>query len=189
MSPPLAGIIYLLMGHTIQLLQNRFTDLTGEISFVNRPGDQQLSNAMKEITAPRKPTYFFLNAEALTDYQYAEAAIPQAAEPFEAGTYLIKSSQENLPVAGEPVRLARTKVVIPPRAGLEAPGVLRCDALRAPNPEPSKGAYSFRLIGSFPAGPPSSLHNFELLCDPRRGDHAGYPLTAAGPRDLPALSC
>lgn len=70
------------------------------------------------------------------------------AAPFVWGDYVLQVYRGNELLAGEPIRLARPRLILQPKAKTEVPVLLDCDGRVVTNPEPVSHAYTFKIMGN-----------------------------------------
>lgn len=129
---------------------------------------------------PRKPLVTYTPSRALKIYfkkgdlvevgsfWFKSQAEKSFARPFRWDGYTIKSYQGNRPLVGEPIRLDRSLVEVPPKAVVEVPVYIYCDNDTILNPEPTSYEYSFKLFGDFTADSEPGPYFTTLYRDPTR---------------------
>ena len=71
------------------------------------------------------------------------------AAPFVSGDYTLQVYRGNMPLGGEPIRLERPRLTLPPKAKAEVSVLLDCDGHMVTNPDPVSHTYTFKITGNF----------------------------------------
>jgi hypothetical protein len=132
--------------------------------------------------APRKPlvTYqpvqkqklYFRKGEAVEvgKFLFESQAIHSFAQPYEWAGYTIQTYQDNRPLSGEPIRLDKPRVMVPPYQTIAVPVYIDCDGQVIANPEPTDCEYHFKLIGDFDAKSNPGPYATRIYRDPTRAE-------------------
>jgi hypothetical protein len=110
--------------------------------------------------APRKPRVSFEALPARLEFRkgkpvpigkfiFESQSEHAFAQTFESGEYTLKIEKEGNPVDGEPIKLRRNKVRVPPGQADEIEVFFDGADENLMNPEPASSTYTFRLVGDF----------------------------------------
>lgn len=144
---------------------------------------------------PRKPVITYAPAPGrlnfikdgelrVGDFLFNSQADHAYARQFVAADYAIQAYRDNQALGGEPLRLAESNVIVPPRANVAVPVLLKCDGRIVPNPDPVNDTYTFRLIGDFDAASETGPHTAVVHRDPTRGEAVLKILRPAPAREI-----
>lgn len=141
------------------------------VQFVLRVQPEEPRPPHVELLPAQAAKLFFRKGKAIEAgcFAFTSRAGHSFARPF-LGEYLLKASRENFPLGGEPLRLARPRLVLPAGARVEIPVLLECDGKVVPNPDPEVQSYEFRLMGPRDADSEPGPHRVLLYRDPTRAE-------------------